>query len=104
MKVLDVLYDSEHIAGCPTCDYGSKYITDFTIIYEDNHETNYRIEGDNARLISEGKLMVILANANSEEEITNNIIQSCKDVINESNIHYYSGKLYIDNREINIDI
>lgn len=103
MKIKDVRYDFEHIPGCPTCDYGSQFINDFTIVFEDNHETNYRIEGDNGCLISEGKLMVILANATSEEEITNNIIQSCKDVINGSSIHYYSGKLYINDKEVNID-
>ena len=102
MKVLNVEYDSDYFPGCDTCDYGSKYITDFTIIYED-HKTNYRIEGNNSKLISEGKLMTILANANSEKEINDNIIQGCKDKLKSSSINYYGGKLFIDDKEVNIN-
>ena len=103
MKIIDVLYDTNYIPGCETCDYGSVYISDFTLIYEDDHEVNFRVEGVNRRLISEGKLMTILANSLNEEEIKKAIIQNCKDVINSSSIHYYKGKLYINNKEVNID-
>ena len=103
MKIVDVLYDSQYIAGCPTCDYGSTYLSDFTIVYEDKHELNFRIEGENGSLLSEGKLMTILANTSDEQEIKEAIIQNCKDIIKASKIHYYSGKLYINDEEVNID-
>ena len=103
MKIIDVRYDSQYIPGCPTCDYGSTYLSDFTIVYEDEHELNFRIEGVNGSLLSEGKLMTILANTSDEQEIKEAIIQNCKDIIKASKIHYYSGKLYINNEEVNID-
>ena len=103
MKIIDVRYDSEHIAGCPTCDYGSTYLTDFTLVYDDEHEVNFRIEGENGSLLSEGRLMTILANTSDEREIKEAIIQNCKDIIKASKIHYYSGKLYINDEEVNID-
>ena len=103
MKIVDVRYDSQYIPGCPTCDYGSTYLSDFTIVYEDEHELNFRIEGVNGRLISEGKLMTILANTSNEEEIKREVIRQCKNTIYNSNIHYYSGKLYINNEEVVID-
>ena len=103
MKVIDVYYDCDHIHGCPTCDYGSKYISNFTITYEDEHSTTYRIEGDNGKLISEGQLMVILANAISEEEITKEIIKTCKTVLDLDTINYYSGSLYINDKEVNLN-
>lgn len=103
MKIIDVRYDSSHIQGCPTCDYGSTYLSDFTLVYEDEHEINFRIEGENGSLLSEGRLMTILANTSDEQEIKEAIIQNCKDIIKASKIHYYSGKLYINNEEVNID-
>jgi len=103
MKIIDVIYDSSYIQGCPTCDYGSTYLSDFTLVYEDEHELNFRIEGVNGRLISEGKLMTILANTSNEEEIKKEVIQQCENIISNSSIHYYSGKLYINNEEVNID-
>lgn len=103
MKIIDVIYDSQHIQGCPTCDYGSTYLTDFTLIYDDEHEVNFRIEGENGSLLSEGRLMTILANTSDEQEIKEAIIQNCKDVIKSSTIHYYTGKLFVNNEEVIID-
>lgn len=103
MKIIDVIYDSDHIQGCPTCDYGSTYLTDFTLIYDDEHEVNFRIEGENGSLLSEGRLMTILANTSDEQEIKEAIIQNCKDVIKSSTIHYYTGKLFVNNEEVIID-
>lgn len=102
MRIIDVLYDSDYIAGCPTCDYGSKYITECIIKYEDGHTLDFNVEGENGRLISEGKLMTILANTSNEDEIKEALIQTCKDVINSSKIHYYNGTLIINGREVNI--
>ena len=103
MKIIDVLYDSEYIHGCETCDYGSRYITNCVIKYEDGHTLDFEIEGENGRLISEGKLMTILANTSNEQEIKDAIIQNCKGMINSSKIHYYSGILIINGKEVNID-
>lgn len=103
MRIIDVLYDSDYIAGCPTCDYGSKYITNCIIKYEDGHTLDFNIEGENSRLISEGKLMTILANTSNEGEIKEAIIQGCKDIIKSSEIHYYDGTLIINGKEIDIN-
>lgn len=99
MKIKDIYYDTDHIQGCPTCDYGSSYITDFTIIYEDEHKLSFIISGDNGKLISEGDLMCILANTSNEDEIKESIINKCKRKIRDSN-NYYSGSLKINGEEV----
>ena len=32
--IVDILYDSEHTSGCPTCDYGSQYIREFWVVMQ----------------------------------------------------------------------
>lgn len=103
MKIVDVKYDTEYYSGCPTCDYGSSYIMEFSIIYDDDSQDDYKLETDNGKLISEGNLMVILANANTKEDIRENIIKLCVDKLDADFTRYYSGKLYINNNEVKID-
>lgn len=67
-EILSVDYQSESYPGCPTCDYGSQYISDFDVKL-----TNYRIRIKASQMyefvISEGDLMkLFLQNA---EEIHN---------------------------------
>ena len=101
MKIKDIYYDTDHIQGCPTCDYGSKYITDFEIIYEDNHTLKFIINADNGKLLSEGELMCILANTTNENEIKEAIINKCKHKMFDSH-NYYSSSLYINDEEIKL--
>lgn len=32
--IRDIKYDKSSIKGCPTCDYGSSYITDLTVTFD----------------------------------------------------------------------
>lgn len=59
--------DSYHFGGCPTCDYGSSYITEIDMVltkYKIHIETNQMYE----YVLSEGDMMKLLLS--NYEEIT----------------------------------
>lgn len=57
--ILSVDYDSDSIAGCPTCDYGSMYIDDL-IIRMTQYTIEVHVNTMYSHLISEGWLMRVL--------------------------------------------
>lgn len=77
--ILNVNYDTEYYAGCPTCDYGSSYITNIVI-----ELVNRNIKINSEQMynygITEGMLMkLLLQNATrihnmTEEEFCNYVI------------------------------
>ena len=68
--ILDITQDNQYIQGCPTCDYGSEYISEMQIkltnIYinvEANSKCNYSL--------SDGLIMkIILPNVNEIQEMS----------------------------------
>lgn len=57
--MVDYHDDSSYISGCPTCDYGSEYITEIDITL-----TKYKIHAETNQMyshaISEGQMMKVL--------------------------------------------
>lgn len=69
MKVKHIEYDSYGSSGrCPTCNYGSLYVDDITITYEDGEIVRFVLE-TNSEIISESDWMVILGNSSTKEEV-----------------------------------
>lgn len=77
MKIISVNYqNNDQRGGCDTCDYGSRYIKDMLITWEDNStlaiHTDISCDGYD---LTESDWILILANSSSIDEI----IEAIKD-------------------------
>lgn len=89
LKIKEVKYDSYCAnLGCETCDYGSSYIDNFEIIFDDNSKMTIHIDTMYNNIgISESDLIKICANSQNKDELKHLIIETVK---------YYSEKNYND--------
>lgn len=79
LKIKDVKYESNCFAGCETCDYGSSYISNIEITFENEEklivETNQMYD----YMLSESDYMQVLGNSQSTEEIVLKLLDLIKN-------------------------
>ena len=93
LKIKDVKYDNDCYAGCPTCDFGSSYISNIYIIFED--DTTLSIETDQMYeyMVSESDYIRILA---SENNTIDEIILKLLDIVKEKHSELFSFESYVE--------
>ena len=89
LKIKEVKYDSYCAnLGCETCDYGSNYIDNFEIIFDDDTKMAVHIDTMYNNIgISESDLIKLCINAQSKNELKSLIIKT---------VQYYAKKEYND--------
>lgn len=68
--IVEILTDTFCYRGCDTCDYGSSYINEFTILFTDGH-VDIEIDEEYEYAVSEDYLMkLFLNNVNEIKQLT----------------------------------
>ena len=68
MNVKKINYNEDYCDGCETCDYGSQYINDLEIIFEDDTKTHIVIDNMYEFAFTEADLMQLLYTSTSIED------------------------------------
>lgn len=82
--LINIEYEDDHIAGCPTCDYGSEYINEYTFVFKDNKKLEVKVNNMYRYCFSEGDMMrIILPNVDfiktmSEKEFCDWLVSEIK--------------------------
>lgn len=74
IKIKDIKYDSDWEPGCPTCDWGSLYISNIKILFEDDTELLIETNQMYEYMFSESDCMKALGNSNNVDEIILNLL------------------------------
>ena len=79
LKIKKVNYDNRSYSGCETCDYGSEYISNIEIIFED--KTTLKIETNQMYeyMLTESDFMILLSNSNDLNDFYKNMLKLIKD-------------------------
>lgn len=93
MKIVNIGYDNwKSVDGCPTCNYGSIYVDNIRIIFEDNSYIEFHSEVENIGCaLSESDWMIILGNSNTKTEIIEAWMSKIKDYLPNEDIYYTDG-------------
>ena len=94
MKIREVEYDSFKVDGCPTCDFGSTYINDIRIIFEDEWYLKFYCERLDDYALTEGDWFVILGNSRTREDIINKWRDKVDKYAPGESIYYEQGYLW----------
>lgn len=78
LKIKKVNYDEDFEYGCETCDWGSSYVNEIEIIFEDDTYTNIKIDRMYKYALTESDYMQLIANSNNIDEFCVNIIKKLK--------------------------
>ena len=95
--IKDIEYEHDSIKGCPTCDYGSSYITDLTVTFD-----KYVLKAHTDKMYdfcpTEGYLMkILLQNAKFIESMTEeNCCKYLKERIEALKDSEFSTKLKLE--------
>lgn len=104
LKIKKVNYDNHSFGGCETCDYGSSYISNIEIIFED--ETTLKIETDQMYeyTLTESDFMILLSNSSDLNDFYKNMFELIKNKSYEIEWRVpLSGMIMkINNKEIDI--
>lgn len=104
LKIIKVNYDSDYSYGCETCDYGSQYISNIEIIFED--ETMLKIETDQIYeyTLTESDFMKLINDSDNLEDFYKNMFEIIKnksyDI--ESRVGLQDMIMKINDKEIDI--
>lgn len=69
LKIKNVNYESDCFGGCETCDYGSSYISNIEITFENEEKLTIETNQMYDYMLSESDYMQVLGNSQSIEEI-----------------------------------
>ena len=69
LKIKDVEYFDDYSSGCETCDYGSSYVSNIDIVFEDDTTLSVKTDQMYEYMFSESDYMRILSNSESICEI-----------------------------------
>ena len=79
LKIKKVNYDENFEYGCETCDYGSSYVNEIEIIFEDDTYTNIKVDKMYEYALTESDYMQLIANSNNIDDFCVNIIKKLKN-------------------------
>lgn len=94
MKILKVNYSQNYEKGCETCDWGSRYINQFEVVFDDGI-IKYEISNEYEYLLSEIDLIQLLANVNSKKEIEDKL----RELIKNKKTNAWEGYLGINDKK-----
>lgn len=77
--IKSIEYDSDYSLGCESCDYGSSYINQLTIEFQDGIIWEIEIDNMYDYALTESDLIKICVNSNSKEEIKNEILKAIEE-------------------------
>jgi hypothetical protein len=104
MNVKKVIYENSYRDGCETCDYGSSYISDIEIVFED--ETTLKIETDQMYeyTLTESDFMQLLSNSVDLDDFYKNMFEMIEDKSYEieSRVSLQDMIIKINEKEIDI--
>lgn len=63
LKIIKANYDSDFTSGCETCDYGSEYISNIEIVFEDYGTINIETNNMYEYALTESDFMQLLGNS-----------------------------------------
>lgn len=104
LKIKKVNYDNDFRYGCETCDYGSQYISNIEIIFED--ETMLKIETDQMYdyTLTESDFMKLINDSDNLNDFYENMFETIKnksyDI--ESRVDLQDMIIKINDKEIDI--
>lgn len=95
--IRDIEYEHNSIKGCPTCDYGSSYITDLTVTFDRYVLKAHSDEMYNFCPTEEYLMKILLQNAKSIESMTEeNCCKYLKERLEALKNSEYSTKLKLE--------
>lgn len=104
LKIKKINYDSDFRYGCETCDYGSSYISNIEIIFED--ETMLKIETDQMYeyTLTESDFMQLLSNSVDLDDFYKNMFETIenKSYGIESSVSLQDMVIKINEKDIDI--
>lgn len=98
LKIKDVKYDNDFNPGCETCDYGSSYISNIDVIFEDDTKLSIETDQMYEYMVSESDYMKILA---SENNTIDEIVLKLLEIVKEKS---YSLKSRIELEDMKITV
>lgn len=104
MKIKDVKYESECWGGCETCDYGSSYISNILIQFENGEELKIETDQMYDYMVTEADYMQVLGNSQTINEIIISLLNiiSKKSYDIKDRIFLEGMKIKINNKRIDI--
>lgn len=88
LKIKKVNYDENFEYGCETCDYGSSYVNEIEIIFEDDTYTNIKVDRMYKYALTESDYMQLIANSNNIDDFCVNIIKKLKNDRYDKNLRW----------------
>lgn len=58
--LMNIEYEDDYIAGCPTCDYGSVYINEYTFVFSETEKLVVKVDNMYDYFFSESDMMHII--------------------------------------------
>ena len=101
LKIKDVKYDSDAYRGCPTCDFGSSYISNIEIIFEDDTKLSIETDQMYEYMVSESDYMQILA---SENNTIDEIVLKLLEIVNAKYGGFFGLALEVELTDMKITV
>lgn len=96
LKIKKVNYDENYECGCETCDWGSSYVNEIEIIFEDDTYTNIKVDKMYKYALSESDYMQLIANSNNIDDFCVNVIEKLKNNTYQKNLHWLLELEYLN--------
>lgn len=88
LKIKKVNYDENFEYGCKTCDYGSSYVNEIEIIFEDDTYTNVKVDRMYKYALTESDYMQLIANSDNIDDFCVNVIKKIKSEAYQHNLKW----------------
>ena len=91
-EIKDIEYDHyKSRTGCPTCDYGSVYVDNMRLTYDDDSYIEFNSEVEDSSILTESDWMIMLANSKNENELIELWKKKVDDYLPSKDIYYTKG-------------
>lgn len=103
-KVTKINYNNNILGGCKTCDWGSEYISDIEIIFENGDKLEISTNQMYEYVLTESDYMHALYISKNETDLVFNILKIIKEKVNniETEIELNETEIKVNGKEIEI--